>query len=129
MTPSSCHGTSPLSSPYLARVLFPEPGRPRSSTRLLPKRLRGGGCRLSPPRARSSRSSMGPGPARPRSVPVVRGPGPARKGEGGGGEPAPAPPGEASHREGLGCPRGAGCGYQKFINLHGIQVGGRCCRC
>lgn len=53
---------APLTPAYLARVLLPAPGSPRSSTRLPPAR---GGPRLSPPSACSSRSSppAGPGPA------------------------------------------------------------------
>lgn len=49
---------APERPPYLARVLFPAPGSPRSSSTTLPPKRPRGGCRLSPPRARSSRSSI-----------------------------------------------------------------------
>lgn len=49
---------APQRPPYLARVLFPAPGSPRSSSTVLPPKRPRGGCRLSPPRARSSRSSI-----------------------------------------------------------------------
>lgn len=49
---------APKRPPYLARVLFPAPGSPRSSSTVLPPKRPRGGCRLSPPRARSSRSSI-----------------------------------------------------------------------
>lgn len=76
---------APKRPPYLARVLFPAPGSPRSSSTVLPPKRPRGGCRLSPPRARSSRSSISTHAPSSPAAPPPQGPGP-----GGREEPGPA---------------------------------------